>query len=83
MAGDTARRRPGVDRSPSAGRVMVVGDLLLPSEPSPSSLAACRDIAQTLSEWQGPGIVVICGQLVAPGAPRHLAPPRSFRSTAT
>ena len=35
-------------------RVMVVGDLLLPSTPSASSRAACRDIAQTLSEWQGP-----------------------------
>jgi lysylphosphatidylglycerol synthetase-like protein (DUF2156 family) len=48
-------------------RVMVVGDLLLPSDPSPSSLAACRDIAQTLAEWQGPGIVVLCGQLLATG----------------
>src|SRR5277367_2387733 len=45
-------------------RVMVLGDLLLPPEPSPSSLATCRDIAQTLDEWQGPGLVVICGQLV-------------------
>jgi lysylphosphatidylglycerol synthetase-like protein (DUF2156 family) len=50
-------------------RVMVVGDLLLPSTPSASSLAACRDIAQTLAEWQGPGIVVVCGQLVANGCP--------------
>ena len=48
---------------------MVVGDLLLPSTPSASSRAACRDIAQTLSEWQGPGIVVVCGQLVATGCP--------------
>ena len=55
--------------SPSDRRVMVVGDLLLPSTPSASSLAACRDIAQTLSEWQGPGIVVVCGQLVATGCP--------------
>ena len=45
-------------------RVMVLGDLLLPPEPSPSSLATCRDIAQKLADWQGPGIVVICGQLV-------------------
>ena len=48
-------------------RVMVLGDLLLPSQPSPRSLATCRDIAQKLGEWQGPGIVVICGQLVAAG----------------
>ncbi len=46
-------------------RVMVLGDLLLPPDPSPSSLATCRDIAQKLDEWQGPGVVVICGQLVA------------------
>jgi lysylphosphatidylglycerol synthetase-like protein (DUF2156 family) len=48
-------------------RVMVLGDLLLPPQPSPSSLATCRDIAQKLAEWQGPGVVVICGQLVAAG----------------
>jgi lysylphosphatidylglycerol synthetase-like protein (DUF2156 family) len=48
-------------------RVMVLGDLLLPAQPSPSSLASCRDIAQKLAEWQGPGIVVICGQLLATG----------------
>jgi lysylphosphatidylglycerol synthetase-like protein (DUF2156 family) len=48
-------------------RVMVLGDILLPSQPSPSSMATCRDIAQKLGEWQGPGIVVICGQLVAAG----------------
>jgi lysylphosphatidylglycerol synthetase-like protein (DUF2156 family) len=45
-------------------RVMVLGDLLLPSVPTPSSLASCRDIAQRLAEWQGPGIVILCGQLV-------------------
>ncbi len=47
---------------------MVLGDLLLPPHPSPSSLATCRDIAQKLAEWQGPGVVVICGQLVAAGS---------------
>jgi lysylphosphatidylglycerol synthetase-like protein (DUF2156 family) len=48
-------------------RVMVLGDLLLPPQPSPSSLATSRDIAQKLAEWQGPGIVAICGQLAATG----------------
>jgi lysylphosphatidylglycerol synthetase-like protein (DUF2156 family) len=48
-------------------RVMVLGDLLLPPVPSPSSLATCRDVAQKLAEWEGPGVVVVCGQLVAPG----------------
>jgi lysylphosphatidylglycerol synthetase-like protein (DUF2156 family) len=49
-------------------RVMVLGDILLPPHPSPSSVATCRDVAQKLAEWQGPGIVVICGQLVAAGS---------------
>ena len=43
-----------------------MGDLLLPSEPSDSSRAACRDIARRLEEWQGPGVVIVCGRLVAP-----------------
>jgi lysylphosphatidylglycerol synthetase-like protein (DUF2156 family) len=50
-------------------RVMVLGDLLLPPTPSPSSLATSRDIAQKLAEWEGPGIVVLCGQLVTRGCP--------------
>src|ERR1700722_10840459 len=48
-------------------RVEVIGDLLLPSEPTDSSRAACRDIARRLEEWQGPGVVILCGRLVAPG----------------
>jgi len=50
-------------------RVEVVGDLLLPPEPTDSSRAACLDIAHRLEEWQGPGIVIVCGRLVAPGCP--------------
>ncbi len=50
-------------------RVEVVGDLLLPPAPTDSSRAACRDIARRLEDWQGPGIVVLCGRLVAPGPP--------------
>jgi lysylphosphatidylglycerol synthetase-like protein (DUF2156 family) len=48
-------------------RVMVLGDLLLPPEPSPSSLATSRDLAQKLGDWEGPGIVILCGELVSPG----------------
>jgi lysylphosphatidylglycerol synthetase-like protein (DUF2156 family) len=48
-------------------RIEVIGDLLLPTEPSDSSRAACHDIAQRLEEWQGPGIVILCGRLVARG----------------
>src|SRR5580704_10204953 len=49
-------------------RVEVLGDLLLPPEPTDSSRAGCRDIARRLEEWQGPGIVILCGRLVAPVA---------------
>ena len=56
-------------------RVMVLGDLLLPAQPSPSSLATSRDIAQKLADWQGPGIVVLCGQLVAAGCAENPAGP--------
>ncbi len=48
-------------------RVEVIGDLLLPQEPTDSSRAACHDIGQRLEEWQGPGIVILCGRLVARG----------------
>jgi lysylphosphatidylglycerol synthetase-like protein (DUF2156 family) len=50
-------------------RVEVIGDLLLPSVPSPSSLAASHDVARRLAAWQGPGLVVICGRVVAPPSP--------------
>ena len=62
-------------------RVEVIGDLLLPPEPTDSSRAACRDIARRLEEWQGPGIVIICGRIVAPGCPT--TPARPVRSTDT
>ena len=47
-------------------RVEVIGDLLLPAEPSDCSRASSRDIGRRLEEWQGPGIVIVCGRLVAP-----------------
>jgi lysylphosphatidylglycerol synthetase-like protein (DUF2156 family) len=54
-------------------RVEVIGDLLLPLEPSASSLAVSHDIARRLEEWQGPGIVIICGRVVATGCPEGSA----------
>jgi lysylphosphatidylglycerol synthetase-like protein (DUF2156 family) len=48
-------------------RVEIMGDLLLPPEPTDSSRAACRDIARRLAEWQGPGVVILCGRMAAPG----------------
>ena len=80
------RGRPGPPHGPGdrphlrvalGRRVEVIGDLLLPPEPTDSSPAACRDIARRLEEWQGPGIVILCGRLVAPGCPPPLRPPTS------
>jgi lysylphosphatidylglycerol synthetase-like protein (DUF2156 family) len=48
-------------------RVEVIGDLLLPPEPSASSTAVTRDITRRLEDWQGPGILIVCGRLVAQG----------------
>jgi len=50
---------------PLGRRVMVVGDLLLPAEATPSSLALAADVALTLDRWQGPGTVIVCGNLFA------------------
>ena len=50
---------------PLGRRVMVVGDLLLSTESSPSSQALAADVAQTLERWQGPGTVIICGIMFA------------------
>jgi lysylphosphatidylglycerol synthetase-like protein (DUF2156 family) len=52
-------------------RVEVIGDLLLPLEPSSSSLAACSDIGRRFEEWQGPGIVILCSRLAAPSCEPH------------
>ena len=72
-----ADTEPGTDRTIRVAlgrRVEVIGDLLLPPEPTDSSRAACRDIGRRLEEWQGPGIVVLCGRLVAPGCPSEVGP---------
>ena len=50
---------------PLGRRVEVIGDLLLPPEPTASSQAACRDVARRLGEWQGPGTVLVCGRIAA------------------
>jgi hypothetical protein len=54
-------------------RVEVIGDLLLPHEPSASSSAVSRDITRRLEDWQGPGILVVCGRLVAQECPEGCA----------
>ena len=70
-----ARPEPPVAIEVALGRrVVVIGDLLLPPTPSPSSLAGAHDIEQLLTDWQGPGIVVVCGQLIAPGCDESPGP---------
>ena len=57
---------------PLGRRVLVLGDLLLLAEPTPSSRALASDVARTLDGWQGPGVVIVCGNLFAFGG---AAPP--------
>jgi lysylphosphatidylglycerol synthetase-like protein (DUF2156 family) len=69
-SGETSSQSPSSEgvvtlEVPLGRRVEVIGDLLLPPHPTPSSLAGCRDIAHRLAAWQGPGTVIICGQLAA------------------
>ncbi|MHB1775305.1 MAG: bifunctional lysylphosphatidylglycerol flippase/synthetase MprF [Acidimicrobiales bacterium] len=63
-AGTEATDGTGV-RVPLGQRVVVLGDLLLPAEATPSSLALAADIALTLDHWEGPGLVVVCGDLAS------------------
>ncbi len=48
---------------PIGRRVMVVSDLLLTSEATPSSLVLTGELARTLDSWDGPGILIIAGNL--------------------
>ncbi len=61
-------------------RVEVIGDLLLPPGPTDSSRAACSDIARRLEDWQGPGIVILCGRFAAPGCPAGAGPASALES---
>jgi lysylphosphatidylglycerol synthetase-like protein (DUF2156 family) len=54
-----------VIRVPLGRRVMVMGDLALPDQPTASSTASSRDVGRALDRWEGPGIVVLCGKLLA------------------
>lgn len=73
--GKALAERPDTSIDVALGRrVEVIGDLLLPQRPTDSSLAACRDIERRLEDWQGPGIVILCGRLVAPSCGRGLGP---------
>jgi lysylphosphatidylglycerol synthetase-like protein (DUF2156 family) len=56
---------PGTARVdvPLGRRVMVVSDLLLTPEATPSTTAATAELARALDTWDGPGILVIAGNL--------------------
>jgi lysylphosphatidylglycerol synthetase-like protein (DUF2156 family) len=48
---------------PLGRRVMVVSDLLLTQEASPSTTATTTELARALDTWDGPGILIIAGNL--------------------
>jgi lysylphosphatidylglycerol synthetase-like protein (DUF2156 family) len=48
---------------PIGRRVMVVSDLLLTGEATPSTLVLTSELARTLDAWDGPGILIIAGNL--------------------
>ena len=48
---------------PLGRRVMVVSDLLLTPDATPSTLALTTELARALDTWDGPGILIIAGNL--------------------
>jgi lysylphosphatidylglycerol synthetase-like protein (DUF2156 family) len=48
---------------PLGRRVMVVSDLLLTPQATPSTTAVSAELARALDTWDGPGILVIAGNL--------------------
>ena len=48
---------------PLGRRVMVVSDLLLTPDATPSTLAVTNELALALDTWDGPGVLVIAGNL--------------------
>ena len=62
---DAFSPEPGVTRIdvPLGRRVMVVSDLLLTPEATPTSSAVTAEVARALDTWDGPGILIIAGNL--------------------
>jgi lysylphosphatidylglycerol synthetase-like protein (DUF2156 family) len=54
---------------PVGRRVMVVSDLLLQPDPTSSSRAVVAELARALDTWDGPGLLVIAGNLFDGAAP--------------
>jgi lysylphosphatidylglycerol synthetase-like protein (DUF2156 family) len=59
------RPEPGATRLdiPIGHRVMVVSDLLLTPEATRTTLAVTEELARALDTWDGPGVLVIAGNL--------------------
>jgi lysylphosphatidylglycerol synthetase-like protein (DUF2156 family) len=51
----------------------VVSDLLLPTVATQASAATCAALVVELASWQGPGVLVIAGNLVDPSATTDVA----------
>ena len=58
---------------PRGARALVVSDLLLPAQITDASASTSAALATELEVWQGPGVLVIAGNLVDPGATTDVA----------
>jgi lysylphosphatidylglycerol synthetase-like protein (DUF2156 family) len=63
--GRTFSPEPGATRLdiPLGRRVMVVSDLLLTPTPTSSTTATTAELARALDTWDGPGVLIIAGNL--------------------
>ena len=62
---NTFTPEPGTTRIEVAlgRRVMVVSDLLLTAQATPSTSAVSAELARALDTWDGPGLLIIAGNL--------------------
>jgi len=58
---------------PRGARALVVSDLLLPAQITDASASTSAALATELETWQGPGVLVIAGNLVDPSATTDVA----------
>jgi lysylphosphatidylglycerol synthetase-like protein (DUF2156 family) len=58
---------------PRGSRALVVSDLLLPAQITDASAATSAALAAELEAWQGPGVLVVAGNLVEPTATTDVA----------
>jgi lysylphosphatidylglycerol synthetase-like protein (DUF2156 family) len=65
MISEAMPSAPAVVEVPSGSRVVVAGDLLLPTAATESSVASVAALATELDLFQGVGVMVITGDLVA------------------